>query len=269
MKRRRVDATSLNSTLAAEPQAFRGVDMAGAVSWGKEKTGRGVRERVFEVPSVAGPVPSVLWTPEKESPDQPVILIGHGGSGNKTDLVPIAMARRFVRHHGFSALAIDGPAHGDRRPKKGTIEARDWWSDGQTDQMVADWKAALDAVQALPDVGKGLVGYWGLSMGTIFGVPFVAAEPRVQVAVLGLMGITGRTKDRIEEDAASISVPVLFLQQLEDELFDRPSYAALFDVLGSSDKRLHANPGAHAAVPREEMAATEEFLAGRLKELSA
>lgn len=239
--------------------------MAGqAINWGKEKTGRGVRERVFTVPSIAGDVPSVLWTPEEPSPGKPLILIGHGGSANKQDLVPLGVARRFVRHHGFSALAIDGPAHGDRRPDKETVEARDWWSDEQTDQMVADWKASLDAVQALGEVGSGPVGYWGLSMGTIFGVPFVAAEPRIEVAVLGLMGIIGRTKDRLAEDAQNISIPLLFLQQLEDQLFDRAAYAALFDAFSATDKRLHAHPGAHAAVPREEMMATEEFLVTRL-----
>lgn len=238
------------------------------ITWGKEKSGRGVRERVFEVPGVAGPVPSVLWTPEEAKPGRPLILIGHGGSGNKADLVPIGVARRFVRHHGFSALAIDGPAHGDRRPDKETVEAKDWWSDGQTDQMVSDWKAALDAAQSLPEVGLGQVGYWGLSMGTIFGVPFVSAEPRIEVAVLGLMGVTGRTKDRIAADAEKITIPVLFLQQLEDELFDRAAYAALFDALGSSDKRIHAHPGAHAAVPREEMQFTEEFLVERLASLA-
>ena len=49
-----------------------------------------------------------------------------------------------------------------------------------------DWTSTLDAVQAMDDVGDGPVGWWGLSMGTGLGVPFVAREPRIQVAVFGL-----------------------------------------------------------------------------------
>lgn len=127
--------------------------------------------------------------------------------------------------------------------------------------MTADWQAALDAVQALPEVGAGPVGYYGLSMGTIYGAPFVAAEPRVKVAVLGLMGICGpdHYKPKIEAAAKAITCPVLFLWQLEDELFSREDCLALFDALSSEDKRLHANPGLHPAVPPEEIRLAWEF----------
>ncbi len=55
-----------------------------------------------------------------------------------------------------------------------------------------------------------------------------------------------------------------FLQQWDDELIPRDNAAALFDAIASTDKRLHAHPGAHAAVPPEEFAFTEAFLAERL-----
>ena len=32
-------------------------------------------------------------------------------------------------------------------------------------------------------------GYWGVSMGTLIGLPFVASEPRISAAVLGLAGL--------------------------------------------------------------------------------
>ena len=53
----------------------------------------------------------------------------------------------------------------------------------------------------------------------------------------------------IEASARAIEVPVLFLMQLEDELFDRASCLALFDALATEDKRLHANAGLHPEVP--------------------
>jgi hypothetical protein len=41
----------------------------------------------------------------------------------------------------------------------------------------------------------------------------------------------------------------LFLQQWDDELFSRDDCLALFDLLASEDKTLHANPGGHLGVP--------------------
>ena len=114
----------------------------------------------------------------------------------------------------------------------------------------------------MPEVGAGPLGYYGLSMGTIYGAPLVAAEPRIKVAVLGLMGISGpdHYRPKIEAAAKAITCPVFFLWQMEDELFTREECIALFDALASEDKRMHANPGLHPAVPMEEIRLCREFL---------
>jgi hypothetical protein len=90
--------------------------------------------------------------------------------------------------------------------------AQQWSSNpALTDEMVDDWRVVLDTVLALEEFDGDLpVGYWGLSMGTILGLPLVAAEARITACVLGLMGATGPTKDRIVADAARVSVPTLF-----------------------------------------------------------
>jgi dienelactone hydrolase len=179
----------------------------------------------------------------------------------------VALGRRLVRRLGYAAAAIDGPVHGHRRQGEGPFLpffefGQMWAGDPQmTDAMVADWRATLDALQDEPEIGTGPVGYWGLSMGTILGLPTVAAESRIRVAVLGLMGLTGPTKSRIAADAATMSCPVLFLLQWHDELFPRQKVFDLFDAIGSSDKRLHAHPGRHGEVPLEEFEASEHFLA--------
>jgi len=175
----------------------------------------------------------------------------------------LSLARRLVRHHGIAAASIDGPEHGDR-VRTGDM----WWSNPVTDATVHDWKSVLRAVQARPEIGVDIpVGYWGFSMGTIFGLPFVAAmQDELRVAVLGLMGLTGPTKERIEGDAKSLraDLPVLFVLQRDDELFPLETGIALFDALGTSDKRLHLNLGAHSAVPVDEFEATQAFLAKHL-----
>jgi dienelactone hydrolase len=231
---------------------------------GEPLVGKGVVERRFDLKVEDRLVPGIVWTPEDATGTRPLVLIGHGGSLHKRTEYVLALARRLVRRNGIAAAAIAGPMHGDRGGTTDLTNVAEWWKASTTDEMVADWKATLEAVQALPEVGKGRLGYWGLSMGTIFGLPFVAAEPQVQVAVLGLMGAFGATADRLAADAAKITCPVLFLQQLEDELIPRPAVAELFDAIGTRDKRLHANPGPHSAVPPEEFNVSQEFLAAHL-----
>jgi dienelactone hydrolase len=125
---------------------------------------------------------------------------------------------------------------------------------------VGEWKAVVDAVEADEDLCDGRIGYWGLSMGTAIGLPFVAAEPRVGAAVLGLLGLGDRpAPGAFAEAAGRIAVPVLFVFQWDDELMTRESGLALFDAIGSADKSMHINPGGHVEVPRFERLAAEHF----------
>ena len=73
------------------------------------------------------------------------------------------------------------------------------------------------------------------------------------------------TSQRVYDDASKIRVPVLFLQQLGDEEVGQRAYHELFQRIGTADKRLHANPGGHAQVPRSELEASRLFLARKLK----
>ncbi len=209
-------------------------------------------------------VTGVLWQGDTAKPGAPLVLFGHGASGSRHQRPIPFLAEQLVREHGAFALAIDGPVHGRRQKGEGGRAAfwPEWQRRGTAEDMIADWRLALDAVQALPEVGQGPVGYWGLSMGTIYGAPTVAADPRIKAAVLGLMGISGPDHYRptVTAAAKAIRCPVLFIMQLEDELFTRAEQLALFDALGTADKRLHANPGLHPDVPVEELRHSREFL---------
>jgi dienelactone hydrolase len=230
-----------------------------------------VAERRFGVRANGRQVPGLLWLPDGATGPRPLVLIGHGACRHKRSPYVTGLARRVVQGHGFAAAAIDAPAHGDRRadPDADDITIlgdflNEWIREGSTDDMVADWRATLASLRRLEEVGDGPLGYWGLSMGTIYGLPFSAQEPRVQVAVFGLMGIVGPSRERLTADAPRISCPVLFIQQWDDQLIPRPETLELFDALGSIDKRLHAHPGDHTAVPVEEMDFSVGFLARHL-----
>jgi dienelactone hydrolase len=237
-----------------------------------ETSSGGVVEQLFAL----GEIPGVLWTPEGAGGTRPLILMGHGGGRHKRAPDVVAHARRFVAECGFAVVAVDVPGHGDRpedeeynriatenqaRVSAGAelaplIAAFQALVAGQT---VPEWRAALDAVQELDYVGAGPAGYWGVSLGCGLGVPFVAAEPRVRAAVLGLGGALASA-----EPAARITVPVEFLVQWDDERVPRAQSLALFDALASAEKTLHANPGRHGEVPALELDSTLRFFARHL-----
>ncbi|HUQ63387.1 MAG TPA: alpha/beta fold hydrolase [Acidimicrobiales bacterium] len=238
---------------------------------GDPLVGEGVVERRFDLDVETRAVPGILWTPTDAVGPRPIVLIGHGATRHKRVDHVLALARQLVRRHQFAVAAIDCPGHGDRRADRKADDIQvfadflaEWTRPGSVDDMIAEWAATLEAVRSLEEVGDGPVGYWGLSMGTIYGLPFAATEPRVQVAVFGLMGLVGPTRERLATDAARVNCPVLFIQQWDDQLLPRAEVLELFDALATVDKRLHAHPGDHAAVPIEEVEFSINFLARHL-----
>jgi dienelactone hydrolase len=232
----------------------------------------GVCEQLFTL----GEIPGVLWTPEGAGGTRPLILMGHGGGQHKKAAGIVARARRFVAECGFAVAAVDVPGHGDR-PLDEEYDRIVTENQARVDageelapliagfqalvarQTVPEWRAVLDALQELEHVGAGPVGYWGVSLGCGLGVPFVAAEPRVRAAVLGLGGAFASA-----EAAAQITVPVEFLVQWDDERLPRAQSFALFDALASAEKTLHANPGKHGDLPAFELDSSVRFFARHL-----
>lgn len=246
---------------------------------------KGVVERRFDLKVDGEVVPGIFWAPEGETGPRPVILIGHGGTQHKRVVNVLGLARRFVRHLGYAAVAIDAPDHGDRiandaaaisarrdlqsrlatgrsgEPAAWVLspeEARAWAN--RTERGGIEWRAVLDDLEATKGLTDGRFGYWGVSMGTIIGLPFVASEPRVGAAVLGLSGLGERPgAAAFEEAARRLTIPVLFVFQWDDELMTRESGLALFDALGSKQKTMHIHPGGHVQTPAFERDAYDGF----------
>lgn len=179
-----------------------------------ETSSDGVCEQLFALGEISG----VLWTSEGAAGTRPLIVMGHGGGQHKKAPGILARARRFVAECDFAVVAVDVPGHGDRpmdeeynriaTENQARAEAGEelapliaGFQALVARQTVPEWRAVLDAVQQLEHVGAGPVGYWGVSLGCGLGVPFVAAEPRVRAAVLGLGGALASA-----EDAARITV---------------------------------------------------------------
>jgi len=235
-----------------------------------QTTADGVVTRQFELDGI----PGVVWSPAGSAAVRPLVLLGHGGGQHKTAPGLVARARRYVTDCGFAVAAIDAPGFGDR-PKTerdeqliAEVSARRAAGEpvgeliaqanvARAARAVPEWQATLTALQH--KMGTGPVGYWGLSLGSLIGVPFVAAEPRVTAAVLGLAG-----HQTLAEAAVRITVPVEFVLQWDDELVPRESGLALFDAFASAEKTLHANRGPHVGVPAFELDSSERFFVRHL-----
>lgn len=243
---------------------------------GTATTTAGLVERPFTVTRDGDTIPGVLWTPAGASGPLPLVLMGHGGGSEKRGPNIVAGAEGLVRDHGVAAAAIDAPGHGERGGVVGrTPEYYALWADGQkmADRGVGDWKATLDGLLALGEFDADRVGWWGLSMGTLLGLPYVAADPRIKIAVLGLCSTHGDTPSKstigpiLDDCAGKVTVPTLWMLQWDDERFERAGSLHLFDRIATSDKRLAAHPGAHGDMPEEGRRHTRDFIASRLREL--
>ncbi len=230
-----------------------------------------VLAREFAVPRAGSEVPGMLWTPMQLSGRRPLVLIGHGGSQSKNAPGIVEIAIRFVEELGFAAAAIDGPIHGARRTDGGMTgpsvqqEFRDMWeSDTRIDFMVAEWQATIDRLLQMDMIDSASIGWYGVSMGTAYGLPLVAAEPRIRAAVLGMWGANYPNSHRLVENAPAVRCPTLFQMKWDDQFFTRTGQLDLFDGLGSADKWCKIYPGEHTPVEGVQQDDIVAFLAHAL-----
>ncbi|WP_034592657.1 alpha/beta hydrolase family protein [Hamadaea tsunoensis] len=238
-----------------------------------DTSSNGVRERDFLVSGI----PGVLWSPADDTGRAPLVFMGHGGGTHKRWPAMTGRANLLVSQCGFHVAVVDAPGHGDR-PRTAYDEqevaalfaARDAgepegpvvvrYNAEIARRAVPEWRATLDALQELPEIGVGgPVGFYGLNMATAIGVPFVADDPRITAAVFGL-----HWPDALAETAKRITIPIEYAMQWDDEHIPREAGLALFDAFGSTEKTLHANTGRHKELPRFESDSAARFLARHL-----
>ncbi|MFF0460685.1 alpha/beta hydrolase [Streptomyces mexicanus] len=232
----------------------------------------GVLERAFTL----GEIPGILWTPASASAPVPLVLLGHPPLGLRRMYPRLVDRARRAAADGFAAATIELPGSGDR-PRWAAAEQaradlrRAVAAGGPVDDDVVDalvlplveksvpeWRAALDALLSLPEIG-GPVGYSG---GVIsIGVRLAVVEPRIAAAVLFAGSLVPAA---LFEEARRVTVPLHVLLQWDDEGNDRQAALDLFDAFGSEEKTLHATMGGHTGVPRFAGDAAARFLARHL-----
>jgi dienelactone hydrolase len=230
---------------------------------------------VLEREFILGEIPGILWTPGSLSAPAPLILVGHPGGLHK--MYPRLVARaRHAAAEGFAAATIELPGSGDRPRSAVAEEARadlrralqagEPVDDEIVDRLVLplvekavpEWRATLDALLSLPEIG-GPIGYSGM---TAIGIRLAVVEPRISAAGFFAGGFV---PSALREGARQVTIPLLFLLQWDDEGNDRQLALDLFDAFGAREKTLHANLGGHAGTPWFEVDDGARFFGRHLK----
>jgi hypothetical protein len=237
-------------------------------------TSQTTSDSVLERDFLIGDVPGVLWSPASVTTPAPLVLMGHPGGLHKKTQSLVARALHLVTTRGFHVASIDAPGHGDRPRSSGDTQ---WVDEMQraraagrplgpivsafngsiAERAVPEWRAALDALQSLPEIDVELpVGYTGMTLATEIGTRLAVADSRIGAVVLG----SAFASDALISFARCVTVPVQFLLPWDDPEIDRESGLALFDAFASTEKTLHANPGSHVQVPWFEVEDSANFL---------
>ncbi|GGW99776.1 hypothetical protein GCM10010297_22170 [Streptomyces malachitofuscus] len=227
-----------------------------------------VLEREFTL----GEIPGTLWTPA--SAPAPLILMAHNNGLPKRAPRLVARARQSAAY-GYAVATIDAAGCGDR-PRtaadgQARAELRRALGAGEpvddifeslvgplVENAVPEWRATLDALLALPEIG-GPVGYSGW---TALGIRLAVVEPRIQAAGFFAGGYVPRAR---REEARMVTIPLLLLLQWDDEGNPRERALDLFDAFGSKEKTLHANVGGHTGTPWFEVEDGNRFFDRHLK----
>jgi cephalosporin-C deacetylase-like acetyl esterase len=215
-------------------------------------------------------IPGAVWLPRAASP-KAIVLVGHGGSQHKRSGSVLRLAELLTRGSEFAVAAIDGPIHGSRNagvslsPKAQQRKFLELWEigDGQVSAMVDDWRAVLSSLFLVSEIGEIPVGYSGISMGTAYGLPLLASEPRIEAAVVGMWSADYPSSNRLVSAAKQVTCATLFIARYEDELFSSGGMRDLFDSIATDDKRMLILPGKHVET-QEQFVQTAFFLTERL-----
>lgn len=222
-----------------------------------------MREETLTLPGVgAGDVPVSIWVPSGRA--RGVVLLGHGlGVDRYHDSVQ-KPTHLLTSAHQLAVIASDLPLHGVRKvdvsdPKDIVARWQAFWADGGVWVLQQEWTAILGCGQRR--FPKLPCAYFGVSLGTQYGIVFLAATLNITAAVLGLFGSHPPPLTPVMNlYAPRVRCPVYFIQKQDDEIHPLETSKHLFSILGSATKTLDSSPGGHSAVSRTSLESACAFI---------
>jgi len=211
----------------------------------------------------AGAIPLSIWAPTQ--PTRGVVLVGHGLGVDRYHETVQKPARILTGTHQLAVIACDLPLHGLRAtamndPMEIVDRWQAFWAAGGVSVLQEEWRAIqLHAQGQFPELP---IGYFGLSLGTQYGVAFLAVASDIVAAVLGLFGSRPLPLTPVMNACAPrVVCPVYFIQKQQDEIHPLATSEHLFSTLGSPTRTLDSSPGGHTEVSSASLERACAFIA--------
>jgi dienelactone hydrolase len=195
------------------------------------------------------------------------LLGGHGLYGSKDAPYLKGAARRWTKD-AVQTIIPDLPFHGDRTVDGMAPEQA--MTPHAVQRAMGDFSRTVDFVKSRPQTAALPLAFVGFSMSTMLGVPFVAADDRIDASAFVVGGSQMETvfnndpqmPEPIKEQLAALDPatyaggthgrPVLMMNAHQDEAFSRKSAMDLFDAFGSP-KMLTFFEGTHVVWPHPKL----------------
>ncbi|MBL0421945.1 alpha/beta hydrolase [Ramlibacter sp. AW1] len=160
--------------------------------------------RRVEIPFENGKtIPGILQTiPGRQAP---CVLVVPGMDTIK-EYMPSPYHNHF-RRRGMATLTIDGPGQGESNIRENWVTL---------DNFERSGRAAIDYLQALPEIDGDRIGAYGWSMGSYWAPRIAAFDPRVK-ALVGAMGVYGQKDTLFKHSKPAYRANYMYMSNTRDE----------------------------------------------------
>ena len=210
-------------------------------------------------------IPCSIWSASTRP--RGVVLLGHGLGVDRFDSTVRVPVEILAEEHHAAVVVPEIPLHGVRAmaddDPAGIVDRwQRFWIGGGMESVAAELdlltRFCRQRFEYLP------IAYFGLSLGTQYGVPFLAQTEGVGSAVLGLFGSQPAPKTPVmNRFAPAVRCPVYFIQKLDDEIHSAESTTHLFSTLGATEKVLDSTSGTHRQTSMQSLRSACTFLVSR------
>lgn len=220
-------------------------------------------EQINLAPTGETSIPCSIWM--QTEPPRGIVILGHGLGVDRFDATVMRPMELLVQDHHAAVVVPEIPLHGTRTELPyDTLEIvgrwQKFWISGGIDSICKELQLLTDfCIRRFDNVP---ITYFGASLGTQYGIPFLAQTKNIRSAVLGLFGSHPPPKTPVmNQFAPEVQCPVYFIQKLDDEIHSAESTTHLFSTIGALEKVIDSSSGRHGDVSMETVANACSFLA--------